>query len=183
MKQAYSHLKSMLWATDDTRVYAYINGAVVPDLAKKLAVADIPGWDSLWRGALEPEREAVAPFVAELGWDASFTDWLLQEGATTYPGWGVIGVGPLDLLAARQLGRSLLKVLTPDGAEHDWPWYDPALWGGLLPTLDAAQLDGAYGAMTDWVTIDGSNWTWLTYSAGQVVAESRECVPDVGEPA
>jgi hypothetical protein len=176
MKQSYDQLKSMLWARPSARVYAVIHGAVVPQLPERLATADVRGWDCLRRGALAPDQAAQAPYVAELTPQGTFTDWLLQEAGTAYPGWGLVAVGSLNLMAMREHGRRLLQVGLPDGQTRKWTWYDPALWAPLLPTLDPMQLDEAFGPLSDWVVVGPQGWQWLTFSAGQLVMSQRECL-------
>ena len=179
-QQSYAHLKSMLWPSPAARCYAIVNGAVLPEARDKLAKADVRGWDCLWRGALPPEKAAVAPYLAELTPDGAFTDWLLQEASQAYPGWGVVAVGPVTLMAMREHARRLIDVTLPDGARRRWAWYDPALWAALLPRLDPMQLDQAYGALSDWVVVTPKVWQWMTLSAGQLVATPRECLPQAG---
>lgn len=174
MQQSYSHLKSMLWAEPGARVHAVIRGAVVPGLAQRLQEAEVADWDCLWRGAQTPEQTAVAPYVAELAADSPFTEWLLKEADETYPHWGVLGVGPVSLMAMREHARGLMQVLLPDGSTRRWHWFDPVLWAGLLPQLDGAQLHRAYGPLTDWVVVGSHSWRWLTLSAGQVVESVRQ---------
>ncbi len=176
MQQSYAHLKSMLWPSPTARAFAIVNGAVVPQLAERLATADVRGWDCLWRGALPPEKAARAPYVVELAPDSVFTDWLLQEAAGAYPGWGLVAVGPVTLMGMREHGRRLVDVWLPDGAQRRWAWYDPALWAALLPRLEPSQLDAAFGALSDWVAVGPSRWQWLTLSAGQLVVTPRDCL-------
>lgn len=176
MQQSYAHLKSMLWASPAARVYAVINGAVVPKLKERLQDADVKGWDCLWRGAQPPEKAAVAPYLAELSPEGAFTDWLLQEAGVAYPGWGVLGIGPLALMPMREHARRLLQVGLPDGSLRKWTWYDPDLWLGLLPRVDPLQLDELYGPLSDWVVVGPRTWHWMTLSAGQLVQTPRDCM-------
>jgi Domain of unknown function (DUF4123) len=176
MQQSHAHLKSMLWASEASRVFAIMDGAVVPQLQEKLGKADVLGWDCLWRGALPPDKAAVAPCLAELSQQSEFTTWLLSEAAVAYPGWGVLGVGPLNLLDMREHSRRLLQVGMPDGSTRKWTWFDPALWVPLLPKLDPMQLDEAFGQVTDWVSVTPKLWRWMTFNAGQLVVSERECL-------
>lgn len=176
-QQSYAHLKSMLWASPAARAHAVISGAVVPGLRVMLDQADVRGWDCLWRGALPPEKAAEAPYLVELNPEGAFTDWLLKEASTTYEGWGLIGLGPTNLMTMREHSRRLLDVSLPDGQRRRWAWHDPALWAPLLPKLDPQQLDAAFGPLTDWVVVGPKVWHWLSLSAGQLVATPRECLP------
>jgi hypothetical protein len=175
-QQSLAHLKSMLWANESARVYAVINGAVVPQLQQRLEKADVRGWSCLWRGALPPEQAAVAPCLAELSPEGEFTTWLLGEAAVAYPGWGLLGTGSLTLLAMREHSRRLLQVGMPDGSARKWTWFDPALWVPLLPKLDPMQLDEVFGQVTDFVAVSPQVWRWMTLSAGQLVVSERECL-------
>lgn len=177
MQQSYEHLKSMLWASPASRVYAYVHGGIVPKLHGQLAQADVRGWDCLWRGALNPAQKEQAPYIVELLPQSVFTDWLLREAATAYPGWGMLGVSSEAMLAMREHGRRLMTVTLPDGQQRQWTWYDPALWGDLLPRLSPDQLDQAFGRLSDWVLVSPTEWRWLTLSAGRLSDSVRQCLP------
>jgi len=172
---SHAHLKSMLWSHGSAQVYAVINGAVVPDLQALLDTAKVKGWSCLWRGALPPEKKAVAPCLVALLPDSEFTDWLLGKATEAYPGWGIVGISSLSMLNIREHCRRLLQVGMPDGSQAKWTWFDPTLFAPLLPKLDPMQLDEVFGPMTDWVSISPSVWQWMTLSAGQLVVTSRDC--------
>lgn len=173
MSESIAHLKSLLWAHEGAAPFAVLNGEVLPGLPERLQKADVPGWDGLLRGALEPAQAAVAPYVVALSPEGDFTHWLLTEATATYPGWGLIGVGPVNLLGMREYCRSLLKVETPDGHVVPWQWFNPTLWSALLPRLDAAQLLEAYGPLYDWVIPGTTSWKWLTWQEDGVQVEDR----------
>lgn len=175
--ESISQLKEFLWAQEDHAAFAVVNGQVVPGLPGLLEEADVPGWDCLWRGEQEPEQAEVAPYVVALAPESAFTDWLLGEATSTYPGWGLIGVGPVNLLGMREHGRRLLKVETPEGQAIEWTWFDPVLWAGLLPKLDEAQLLEAYGPLYDWVVPGARSWQWLSWSEDGVQALDRPVAP------
>ena len=176
-RQSFEQLKAMLWSESGARVFAVIDGGRVPDLAARLAAADVLGADTLWRGAQPPARAAVAPHVVELSMDSPFTDWLLGKAGVDLGSWGVVGVGPASLLQVRELGRHLSEVEGPSGQARELVWYDPVLWTALLPRLTAGQLSEAFGPLRTWVAIRRDVWTWLTLSAGDVVVDARQCLP------
>jgi hypothetical protein len=180
MQQSYEHLKSMLWGSAQARVCAFVQGSVVPRLREQLGSAEVSDWDCLWRGALTPADQLRAPYVVELLRVSAFTDWLLDEVAGTYPGWGVLGVTQEPLLKARELGRSLMEVRLPGGDVSNWNWLDPSLWGELLPQLDSAQLEDAFGCMSDWVLVAPDQWQWHTLSAGRLQSSVRQRLPAAG---
>lgn len=179
-RQSFAQLKAMLWAGEGDRVYAVIDGSRVDGLVAKVATADVLAWDTLWRGVQPPAREAVAPVVVELALESTFTDWLLGSAPQDFGSWGVLGVGPASLLQVRELARRLLQVESPAGQTHELMWYDAVLWTELLPRLSGPQLQDAFGPLSIWVTIRRDVWTWLTVSAGDVVVDTRQCLPDAG---
>jgi Domain of unknown function (DUF4123) len=174
MSQSISHLKNMLWSAEDSAVFAIIHGEALPGIAAKLEEADVPGWDCLWRGEQSPEQSAVAPYVVMLTPESEFSNWLLTDALVTYPDWGLLGVGPVNLLGMREHGRRLLQFERPDGQITDWHWYSPTLWCGLLPQLDAVQLLEAFGPLNDWVVPAVSRWTWLTWAEDGLLVNERQ---------
>ena len=176
MQLSFAHLKSMLWASPEAQAYAVVNGAAVPGLRERLRQPGVKAWECLTRGALSPEKGEKAPYVVELTAEDAFSDWLLGEAGATYPNWGVVGVGPVTMMAMREHGRRLIEVTLPEGEGRRWSWFDPLLWGPLLPRLDSGQLHQAFGALTDWVVVTPKSWQWLTLSAGQVVVTPRDCL-------
>jgi Domain of unknown function (DUF4123) len=173
MSEAIEHLKAMLWAHEDAEPFAVLNGAVLPGLPEQLEGADVSGWDCLLRGAQDPDAAASAPYVVALSPEGAFTNWLLTECTSIYPGWGLIGVGPVNLLGMREFCRQLHHVETPDGQVIEWPWFNPALWAGLLPKLDAVQLLEAYGPLYEWVVPGVTSWTWLTWHEEGLQVDDR----------
>ena len=81
-----AQLRASLWARQGARVHAIVDGLIVPGLQQKLEAADAAGWDCLRRGALGPEDAERATYLAELKEASPFTDWMLGEASTTYPG-------------------------------------------------------------------------------------------------
>ena len=138
-----------------------------------MRTADLAGWDCLRRGALSVEAARTAPYLAELKEASPFTDWLLDEATTTYPGWGLLSVSPQPLLRLREHFRSLGEVITPDGERRAWRWWDPDVLQVLLPGLLASQLDEVFGAGQTMIVLAADVWTWLTMEEGVLVIERR----------
>jgi hypothetical protein len=82
------------------RVHAVIDGLVVPGIAARLRTADTGGWDCLQRGALSPEAESKAAFLAELKENSPF-----PTGSSTSPP-DLPGLGRAPRLEARPPARA-----------------------------------------------------------------------------
>ncbi len=175
MNTGYSleQLREALWTTPGARVHAIVDGLVVPGIAATLKAADVAGWDCLHRGALGAEAARAAPYLAELRPQSPFTDWLLEEASTTYPGWGLLSVSLLPMLPMREHCRGLGEVLTPAGERTRWRWYDPDVLAAVLPALLAGQLDEVFAPGQSIVLPRAEAWTWLALDRGVLATETR----------
>ena len=180
MSTAFSpaQLRASLWARENGRVHAVIDGLVVPGLATKLRQADVAGWDCLRRGALTPEEAEHAAYLAELKPASPFTDWLLDEATPTFPGWGVLLMTGAALLQVREHCRSIGEVVMPDGERRAWRWYDPDVLRAALPALLAGQLDEVFGIGQSIVIAEPQCWTWLAMEQGVLSTDVRPLMPD-----
>jgi len=171
---AYAQLRAMLWARPGARVHAIIDGRVHPGLPGLLEAAPLDGWDCLQRGALAPDAQAQAPYIAELREASPFTDQLLAEGTRNHPGWGFVMVSTKPLLAIRELCRSLDDALLPDGTRLRWRWYDPELLEALLPELTLTQLDQVFAEGQAIVLPTAGAWHWHEVVDGLLASTTRE---------
>lgn len=170
---SYAQLKAALWAQRSGRVHAVIDGLVVPGLPQRLAGADTLGWDCLRRGALSATAAEQAAYVVELGAQAAFTDWLLGDATTAFPGWGVLAVSQQPLLAMREHCRDLSDVVTPDGERRHWRWHDPEVLEVLLASASAGQLDEVFAAGQSFVVVRPAEWTWHGLRDGVLDSQAR----------
>jgi len=179
MSTAFSaaQLRASLWARQGARVYAVIDGLVVPGIAGKLKAAKVAGWDGLQRGALSAEAAERAPYLAELIDASPFTDWLLGEVPSTYPGWGILCITTEPLLPVREHCRAIGAVTTPDGTRRSWRWYDPDVLRAILPTLLASQLDEVFSLRQAIVIPERDAWTWLAMEDGLLSTDVRPLMP------
>jgi hypothetical protein len=175
MSTAFSpaQLRASLWAKQGARVYAVIDGLIVPDIAAKLKAADVAGWDCLQRGALSADAERKASYLVELKDVSAFTDWLLEEATPVFPGWGVLMVSDRTLLPMREHCRSIGEVATPDGERRAWRWFDPDVLRAVLPSFLGGQLDEFFAAGQVVVLPEPSGWTWLAMERGVLTTDTR----------
>ena len=78
---APAQFKAALWADPRRAVHAVAMGARIPDLAARLAAANVVDHECLRPGALTPEQQRVAAYMVPLERDAAITHWLLCEAA------------------------------------------------------------------------------------------------------
>ena len=162
--------KAALWAERGVRVYALIDGQALPGLPERLSAADVLGWDCLARGALDDAAAQRATYLVDLRDGAPFTDWLLFEAVSAFPGWGLLLVGQQALLPMRQHCRELSEVMLPDGSQRAWRWFDPQVLEALLPSLSPGQLDDLYAPGFALVMPASGAWTWHTLVQGVLVS-------------
>ena len=179
MSTAFSpvQLRASLWAHENGRVHAVIDGLVVPGIAEKLQVADVAGWDCLQRGALTAGAAQREAYLAELKPASPFTDWLLEEATPAFPGWGVLTVSGCALLQIREHCRSIGEVITPDGERRAWRWHDPDVLRTVLPTLLAGKLDELFTGVQAFVIAEPQAWTWLAMEKGLLSTDRRPLMP------
>ncbi|MBK8509331.1 MAG: DUF4123 domain-containing protein [Candidatus Competibacteraceae bacterium] len=144
-------LAQQLFAVPDTRVYAILDGASVPELPQTLERFGVES-ECLFRGELEPDLALVAPYLASVRPDDPFTAWLLQEGWGRH--WGVFAVAPVDLRPLRMHLRGFLKVYGPELEPLYFRYYDPRVLRVYLPTCNAQELRTMFGPVLRYLTED-----------------------------
>ena len=165
--------KAALWAEPGIRVYALLDGQVLPGLPELLGAADVFGWVCLARGALEAEAAQRAAYLVDLRDAAPFTDWLLFEAVSAFPGWGLLMVSKQGLLPMRQHCRALSEVTLPDGSQRAWRWFDPQVLEAVLPGLSPGQLDDVFAPGLSFVAPTSAAWTWHRLEQGLLVSTPR----------
>ena len=145
-------LKQLLFASDHESVYAVLDGASVPGLLKRLAMAREES-ACLYRGELEPDLAEVAPYLVKLREKSEFTQWLLEEGWGRH--WGVFAVTPVGIEALRRHFRHFLRVKDHTGKILYFRYYDPRVLQAYLPTCRRDEIKIIYGPVLRYVAEDG----------------------------
>jgi hypothetical protein len=91
----------------DGNVYAVLDGAGIPELLDQLYELR-PEFECLYRGDLEADISAVAPYLVQLDPGTPFTVWLLQKGRGK--NWGIFAVSDADIGTMRRHFRRFLTV-------------------------------------------------------------------------
>jgi len=159
--------------TGGASVYALL------DAARGQRVFEAVRWSArpqapLYRGALPPEIERVAPYLVELGGDHAFTRRVLEEGWGQ--SWGCFLVAGVDLKTLRQHLQSLLRVRTEDGRALLFRFYDPRVLRVYLPTCTRQELKVFFGPIRRFLVEDDGGRAALTFepSHGEVQVIRRE---------
>lgn len=141
-------LKEILFADSDLNVFAILDGASIPDLLDRLA-GDKPEYICLYRGELDEDLSAAAPYLVLLLRDSAFTDWLLREGWGNH--WGIFATANADMKTVRKHCRRLLIVRSPDGDTLYFRYYDPRVWISFLPIMSKEHCEVVYGNIVDYI--------------------------------
>lgn len=97
----------------------------------------------LYRGDLEPDLTAAAPYLVQLQPEGAFTTWLVSYGWGD--SWGVFLQSAASLPELRRHFRRFLMVYDPDGQPMYFRYYDPRVLRVYLPTCNASELRIIFG--------------------------------------
>lgn len=160
--------KAALWADDQQQVYAVVMGSRVPDLAVRLASADVRDHDCLLPGALEPEQRLTAPYLVHLKRDSAFTDWLLFEAPESFAEWGVLVSSAAPMTALRNYLRGHLQARLPSGQTIALDWMDPEILVALLAHAEPPMLRELFGPAISLTIAGRGQWRHATLALGSL---------------
>ena len=146
-------LVKYLFSQPETNIYTVLDGASVPELPQVL-------WEHrpenicLYRGELESDMAAVAPYLVKLEYDHPFTKLVCEQSWGKH--WGVLVLTPaeIDIRALRNHFRRILMVYDPDGKLIYFRYYDPRVLRTYLPTCNAEELGHVFGPVGSIITED-----------------------------
>lgn len=122
----------------DHFTYAVLDGASVPDLPVKLYEMGATNI-CLYQGDIPADLVYVAPYLVQLPFGSSFTEWLLSEYWGKH--WGIFAQSPLSLKEVRKHFRLLLTVYDDKGNPMLFRYYDPRVLGRFLKTCQEEELE------------------------------------------
>ena len=137
-----------LFAEQDSHVYVVLDGASVAKLPQVLWKHK-PESICLYRGELEPDLAAAAPYLVELKHDAPFTQWVLQEGWGNH--WGIFAQSSADFRSMRKHFRTFLMVKDSDGNSIYFRYYDPRVLLAFLPTCNGQEMKVLFGPIDSYL--------------------------------
>jgi len=147
-EQMLTKLAQILFTDEQTRVYAILDGASIPNLLSKLDEYQ-PECECLFAGDLEPDMAEVAPYLVSLFADSPFTEWLLLEGWGKH--WGIFALSQINVSAMRNHLRKLTPVRDEQGRALHFRFYDPRVLAQFLPSCSTQELIGFFGQITTFV--------------------------------
>jgi Domain of unknown function (DUF4123) len=148
MSDLIQSLSRQLFTEDVAAVFAVLDGAAVPDLLDHL-YGERPEFECLYRGELEPDMAAVAPYLVRLEQGTSFTDWVLTKGWGQH--WGIFALTDAELPVLRRHFRKFLMVHDEQGAPLYFRYYDPRVLRQFLPTCNADEIVKVFGPIVRYV--------------------------------
>ena len=153
-----------LFSQPETNLYTVLDGASVPELPQILWEHELEHV-CLYRGELEPDMAAVAPYLVKLKYDHSFTKLVCERGWGKH--WGIFVITPaeVDIRAMRQHFRRFLMVYDPDGKLIYFRYYDPRVLRVYLPTCNAEEIRIVFGTISSYVLEDEDSSILLRLSS------------------
>jgi len=134
-------------------VYAVLDGAAIPELLDQLYQSQ-PEFECLYRGELDPDIAAVAPYLVRLDASTPFVGWLLQHGWEKY--WGIFAISEADIGTMRRHFRKFLTVHDHAGRPLLFRFYDPRVLSLYLLTCTNAESAVLFNAVKEYI-VAGTN--------------------------
>lgn len=129
---------------ENTRAFAVLDGASIPDLPKRLYETQPPHY-CLFRGDRPPDVMEVAPYVVQLDPGSAFADWVLGECFGKH--WGIFAHSRHSIKEMRRHFRSLVIVYDEEGKPMIFRFYDPRVLPNFLPTCEPQELNEFFGTV------------------------------------
>ena len=163
-KVVIESLMQHLYSQVGTNVYVVLDGGSVPDLPQMLWELE-PEHVCLYRGELEPDIAAVAPYLVKLEYDHPFTKLVCKQGWGKH--WGIFMITPaeVDLRTLRQHFRRFLMVYSPQDKLLYFRYYDPRVLRVYLPTCNAEEMKTIFGPVSNYIVEDEDSSVLLRLSS------------------
>jgi hypothetical protein len=157
-------LVKYLFSQPETNVYTVLDGASVPELPRILSEQQ-PENVCLYRGELEPDMAAAAPYLVKLEYDHPSTELVCEQGWGNH--WGIFVLTPadVDIRALRQHFRKFLMVYNPDGTLIYFRYYDPRVLRMYLPTCNAEETEIVFGPVGTYILENEDPSVFLRFSS------------------
>ncbi|MFO7639969.1 MAG: DUF4123 domain-containing protein [Candidatus Competibacteraceae bacterium] len=168
-------LRRILYENGETRVYAVLDGASIPNLLSLLAEHAVEHV-CLYRGELDPELAQTAPYLVHLPEESSFSRLFLRGGWGQH--WGILVLSREGLRALRMHFRKFLMVSAPDGKPLYFRYYDPRVLRVYLPTCNGAELETLFGPVSAYVLEGEKPEVLLRFTrAGNALSQTELVLP------
>ena len=165
-------LVKYLFSQPATNVYAVLDGASVEQLPQLLWEHE-PENICLYRGELEPDIAATAPYLVKLEYDHPFTKLVCEQGWGKH--WGIFVLTPaeVDIRMLRNHFRRFLMVYNPNGKLIYFRYYDPRVLRSYLPTCNSQDIKIVFDPVGSYITEDEDPSMLMKFAPdnGKVVAQ------------
>ena len=153
-------LVKYLFSQPETNVYAVLDGASVPELPQLLWEHE-PENICLYRGELEPDMAAVAPYLVKLEYDHPFSKLVCEQGWGKH--WGIFATTPaeVNIRDMRKHFRRFLMVYSPEDKLIYFRYYDPRVLRVYLPTCNTKEINYVFGPINAYLLEDENPSTLL----------------------
>jgi hypothetical protein len=153
-----------LFSQPETNVYAVLDGASIEQLPQLLWEHE-PENICLYRGELEPDMAAVAPYLVKLEYEHSFTKLVCEQGWGNH--WGIFAITPaeVNIRDMRKHFRRFLMVYDPDGKLMYFRYYDPRVLRIYLPTCNAEEINYVFGPINSYLLEDEDSSILLRFTS------------------
>jgi hypothetical protein len=124
-----------------------LDGARDPAIASMIRFGKLDYY-CLFSGTLTPRLQAAAPYIVHLAAASPLTRELLERGWGK--SWGILTVAPPHVTISQQRlhFKKFLRVLSEDGDELAFRFYDPRVLRIYLPTCTAGEFSAFLGPLT-----------------------------------
>ena len=146
------------------RVFAVLDGAVIPELRMKLYEMK-PVHHCLLSGELEPDMAEVAPYMVRLLPGTPFTEWLLKE--CWGKNWGVFAQNRETVLEMRKHFSSLMTVYDEAGQPMMFRYYDPRVFRKFLPTCQPNEIKTLFGKIDTFLVESEDKGSLISYELSE----------------
>ena len=173
-------LVKYLFSQPGTNVYTVLDGASVEQLPQTLWELE-PQNVCLYRGELEPDMAAVAPYLVKLEYDHPFTKMVCDQGWGHH--WGVFAITPaeVDIRVLRNHFRRFLMVYSPENKLIYFRYYDPRVLRVYLPTCKAEEIRIVFGPIRAYALEDEDPAVLLRLSSdGQKIQTEKVPLTQLG---
>jgi hypothetical protein len=166
-------LVKYLFSQPATNVYTVLDGASVEQLPQLIWEHE-PENICLYRGELEPDMAAVAPYLVKLEYDHPFTKLLCEKGWGNH--WGIFAITAkeVDLRTVRRHFRRFLMVYDPEGKLIYFRYYDPRVLSVFLPTCNSEELGVVFGPVSSYIMEDGDSPMLLQFGLKDGELQSKK---------
>ena len=127
---------------DDTRLFAVLDGASIPDLPQKMYDAGVRR-ECLFQGDLDAAMVHAAPYLVFLPPGDRFSDWVVNEGAGKH--WGIFAHSRHSMNELRRHFQGLVSVYDERAKQLTFRFYDPRVLRKFLPTCTPEELATVFG--------------------------------------